>query len=187
MKITKLEYQKQDPNRVNVFIDEKFIAAIDVNDVVTLGLYKNQELSRDDLNKIIGQSEFGKLFNAALNFLSYRPRSEWEVRHKLKFQTKNLKLIDNVIERLKKIGQINDEEFAKWFVDQRQTFRPKSQKMMAYELRKFGVQEKIASEVKDTDLALRALKKFHGNTKEKAQRFLAARGFDWQTIEEVLK
>ena len=69
MRITKLEYQKKDPDRVNVYIDEKFAVGISANDVIKLGLYKDKEISQDELNKIIGESEFGKLFNTALNFL----------------------------------------------------------------------------------------------------------------------
>lgn len=164
------------------------MAGVDVNEIVRLGLYKDQELSSQDLNKIIDESEFGKLFNAALNFLSYRPRSEWEVRRKLKFKTKDERLIDNVVEKLKKIGQINDQEFAKWFVEQRQTFRPKGKRLIRLELRRVGVKENVESNISETELAKRALKKLHGEkSKEKVQRFLASRGFDWDVVSDILR
>ncbi len=88
MKITKLEYQNKDPNRVNVYIDDNFTAGLDVNDIIRLGLFNGQEISKEQVNKIISESEFGKLFNAALNFLSFRPRSEWEIRQYLKRKVK---------------------------------------------------------------------------------------------------
>lgn len=209
MKITKLEYQKKDPNRVNVYVDEKYAVGLDVNALVKLGLYKNQEISQEELNKIIGESEFGKLFNYTLNFLSYRPRSEWEIRHKLKFKSKEQQLINNVIDKLKKIGQINDVDFAKWFIDQRQAFRPTGRKRLKYELSKKGIKNKIISQtfennsetergiLNESQLAARAVNKLanrlklsdysKGNlfkTKAKLQRFLAGRGFDWETIDE---
>ncbi len=188
MKITKLEYQKQDPNRVNVFVDDKFAVGIEANDIIKLGIFNGQELSQDDLAKIIGESEFGKLFNGALNYLSYRPRSEWEIRRKLKFKTKDQVMIDSIIEKLKKIGQVDDEAFAKWFIDQRQTFRPKGKKMLAWELQKLGVKTKIEGDISDRELAKRALAKFKAKPdREKAIRFLGSRGFDWETIDEVLK
>lgn len=188
MKITKLTYQKKDPNRVNVYVDNKFAVGLDVNDLVKLGLYKDQEISSEELNKIIGESEFGKLFNTALNFLSYRPRSEWETRRRLKLKTKDQKLVDDVVEKLKSIGQINDGEFAKWFVEQRNTFRPKGRRAITMELRRLGVKTKIKNDINEMELARRALKKYHGDkSKQKIQRFLASRGFGWQTIEDVVE
>lgn len=228
MKVTKLKYQKKDPNRVNIYVDGKFIVGLEINDVVKLGLYNGQELTQEELTKIIDESEFGKLFNAALNFLSYRPRSEWEIRHKLKFQisrnakfppkeeTKDQKLIDSVVEKLKKIGQINDVDFAKWFLDQRQTFRPMGERGVKYELAKKGVSRQVVAKifskdtvegpdrVSDQQLALRAISKFASRlksidfdkknlpkTKANLQRFLASRGFDWDvigdTVEKVIR
>lgn len=188
MKITKLEYQKKDPNRVSLYIDEKFAAGLEINDIVRLGLYKGQELSQEELIKIIGESEFGKLFNSALNFLSFRPRSEWEIRHKLKFKTKDQDLIDSVIEKLKTIGQINDSEFAKWFVEQRNVFKPKGIRAIETELRQRGVKAKVHNDFSELELAKRAIAKYHGEkTKIKLSRFLASRGFTWETIDDILK
>ncbi|MCL4389773.1 MAG: RecX family transcriptional regulator [Patescibacteria group bacterium] len=193
MQITKLEYQKKDPNRVNVYVDEKFAVGLETNDIIKLGLARGQEISQKQLNGIIGASEFGKLFNTALNFLSYRPRSEWEVQHKLKFKSQNAKLVDAVVEKLKGMGQINDEEFAQWYTDQRRTFRPKGKRAIEMELRRKGVQSDTIKQlssnpINEVELAKRALEKFRGEkTRPRLERFLASRGFDWQTIEDVVK
>ena len=208
MKITKLGYQKKDPNRVNVYVDEKYVAGIDINDVVKLGIYNGQEISQDELKKIIGESEFGKLFNSALNFLSYRPRSEWEIRHKLKFKTEDGQLIETVIDKLKKIGQVNDVDFAKWYIDQRQTFKPMGRRAVKYELIKKGLINKTINDtlseqegqIGDKELAERVAEKFVGRlrkidynqenipkTKNKLQRLLASRGFDWEVIDETVE
>ena len=102
-------------------------------------------------------------------------------------------LINNIIEKLKKIGQINDEEFAKWYIEQRQTFRPKGQRAIEFELLRKGVKFKVPlqgkqSSISQEELAKRALLKLRGEkTKERQQRFLLSRGFDWQTIEEVVE
>src|SRR5574340_819738 len=137
MKITKLAYQKKDPNRVNVYVDDKFAVGLEVNDIVKLGIFKGQEISAEELNKIISSSEFGKKFNTALNFISFRPRSEFQVRRL--FQRKKVTNIESLIENLKQRGQINDQEFAKWFIDQRRTFRPKGRRAIEAELRHLGV------------------------------------------------
>lgn len=184
MKITKLSYQKKYPDRVNIYVDDKFAAGLDVNDVVKLGLFKGQEINQEELNKIIGESEFGKKLNAALNFLSFRPRSEFELRQF--FRRKKFDDIEPVLEKLKLLGQINDEAFAKWYVDQRQTFRPKGRRAIEMELRRKGVKVKVESDLSEEALARKALAKYHGDPAKKAQ-FLARRGFSWEIIEKVVK
>lgn len=191
MKITRLEYQKKDPNRVNVFVDEKFATGIDANDILKLDLYAGKEITSDQLVKIIDAGDFGKLFNKALNFLSFRPRSEWEIRFKLR--TEDAKMVDKIIEKLKKINQVNDEDFARWFIDQRTTFKPESRRALKYELRKKGIDTKVLDQIlaenttSEFELALRVLaKKSKITDKEKLQRLLASRGFSWDTINLAL-
>lgn len=183
MRITKLEYQKNNPNRVNIFVDGKFAVGIGANDVIKLGIYKDQEVSQDELNKIIDQSNFGKAFNAAVNFLSFRPRSEWEVRFHLK--RKKYEDIDAVVEKLKSIGQIDDEKFAQWWVEQRNTFRPKGQRAINMELSRKGVKVKVKLE-NETELATKLLLKKIFTSKEQAFRYLFSRGFSYDTIEIVI-
>ncbi|MBI4099792.1 RecX family transcriptional regulator [Candidatus Microgenomates bacterium] len=186
MKITRLQYQKQDPNRVNVYVDDKFAVGLETNAVVKLGLFKGQEITQEELNKIISESDFGKKLNAALNFLSFRPRSEFEIRQF--FRRKKLTDIEPVMEKLKTLGQIDDEAFAKWYVDQRQTFRPKGHRAIEMELRRKGIKAKVEGTLSEEALARKALLKFRGEkSRERQQRFLASRGFDWDTIAQVLK
>lgn len=210
MKITKLAYQKKDQNRVNVYVDGEFAVGLEVNDIVRLGLYDGQEIIPEELNKIIGESEFGKLFNAALNFLSFRPRSEWEIRNfllrKIKNtgeKQKNADTIGTVLDKLKEIGQVNDEEFARWYIGQRRTFRPKGRRAMEMELRRKGIasntiKQLSSNSISELDLARRAVEKIKNKIERirekegeavaaaKVQRFLASRGFGWETIKEVV-
>ena len=193
MKITKLEYQKLDPNRVSVFVDGQYAVGVNAGDVLTLGLYKDKEISPEELNKIIGQSEYGKLLNFALNFLSFRPRSEWEVRRHLKKKdTDEDQLTNRVVEKLKNIKQIDDESFARWFVDQRNTFRPKGKRFLEHELRSKGIQSEVIKKVLGEDdtnefeKAWLIVIKKKLTDREKIIRFLGTRGFSWDTINEVL-
>jgi regulatory protein len=220
--ITKLEVQKKDKNRVNVFLDGKFAVSLSLDEVVSLGLQKNQEVSLEFLNKIISQSDFGKLFNFALNFLSLRPRSEYEIRDALKRKIVLLEkskgekkdfgqVVDAVIEKLKSINQVNDMEFAKWFVDQRNTFRPKGKTALFQELSRKKIARDVISSVLDEknadlgslsqfELAMNASRKKAAvlalkikdkqsrfEAKTKLQRHLASRGFDWDTIKSVVE
>ncbi len=184
MHITKLEYQKKNPNRVNVYVDGKFAVGIGVNDVIKLGIFNNQEITQGELTKIIEQSDFGKAFNSAINFISFRPRSEWEVRQRLKL--KKYENIDEVVVKLKEIGQIDDDKFAQWWTEQRSTFRPKGGRLLNLELQRKGVKVKIKLE-NETELAMKAIKKKLPMEKEKIYRYLVGRGFDYDTIGEVIE
>ena len=184
MKITKLEYQKNNPNRFNVYVDGKFAVGISADDVIRLKIYKDQEISQDGLSTVISQSNFGKAFSAALNYLSFRPRSEWEVRLHLK--RKKYEDIDAVVEKLKDIGQINDQAFAQWWKEQRSSFRPKGQKAINVELARKGVKVKIKIE-NEAELATKLLLKKTFTSKEQAFRYLFSRGFGYDTIEAVIE
>ena len=194
MIITKLEYQKRDPNRVNVFVDGNFAVGIDANEVLNLKLYANKEISQEELNNIVGQSEFGKMFNFAINFISFRPRSEYEVRFRLKrkFKDSGPGQNDDVINKLKKIKLLDDEVFAKWFVDQRNTFRPKGKRVFEQELRIKGIKPEIIKKVLSEDetsefeKALGLISKKKLTDREKIIRFLGSRGFPWDIINDVI-
>lgn len=185
MIITKLEYQKNNPNRVNVYIDGKFAVGIGANDVIKLGIFNGQEVTQEELNKIIEQSNFGKDLNTAINFLSFRPRSEWEVRQRLRKKDPGVAQ-DDIINKLKEIGQIDDEKFAAWWVEQRSTFRPKGQRAINMELARKGVKIKVKLE-NEADLALKLIKKKAFLDKEKIYRYLLSRGFSYDTIESVIE
>ncbi len=192
MIITKLEYQKNDPGRVSVYVDGQFAVGIGEADVLALKLFKDKEITAEELNVIIGQSEYGKLLNFALNFLSFRPRSKWETEFHLRRKTKDEDLINKVIEKLENIKQIDDENFANWFIDQRNTFRPKGEKMIELELRKKGVSPQIIKRVikhdqpSELEKAWLIISKKKLTEREKIIRFLGTRGFSWDTINDVL-
>ncbi len=211
---------------MNVYVDGKFAAGLNLNEIARLGLYNGQEITRTELDKIVKESEFGKLFNAAVNFLSFRPRSEKEIRDYLKkrikgkesrikkkkesppdseFQKLNPSTTE-VITKLSTLGQVNDEAFARWFIDQRHEFKLEGERAIKYELLKKGVDRKLIDRVfassedagnkteTEETLARRAVKKkfktadfCDRKTKIKAQRFLLSRGFNWETVSSVIE
>ena len=219
--ITDIQPGKKDPKRVNVFLDGEFAFAVSLEAKIVNKLQINQELSDEKIAKLIQQDQLERLTNQALRFLSFRPRSEKEVRNYL---IQKLKLSDQggeekqnfeksirlVIEKLKHLGQINDEDFAKWWVEQRNRFRPKGSRVIKLELLQKGIDretiEKVtplrpfdsaqgyAGQVNELDLATTAaLKKISSyqkleqrEFKIKMGQFLARKGFDWVTIKKVV-
>lgn len=79
-KITNLKQGVRNPNRVNIFVDDKFSFSLDVSQVVDLKIKVGQEISEDKLEELKKASEFGKLYQRALEWVLMRPRSEKETK-----------------------------------------------------------------------------------------------------------
>src|SRR3990167_10976387 len=160
--------------------------------------------------------DFEKFYNLALSFLSYRPRSEKEVRDYLKRKTQNAKRkttvqnskldtaeieieIDRVIQKLKGQKLINDEEFAGMFLENRLRFKPRSSRLIRLELKQKGIDPETISNLQltidnDFESARKLVEKKIGRLEglpkkeiyQKLGRYLASKGFDWDTIKKSI-
>ncbi len=140
-----------------------------------------------------------KIYNRVLRFATLRPRSEKEI--KFWFQRKKVPqdIQNDVFNRLKNAHFVDDTEFAKWWVDQRLTFRPKSKRALSIELSQKGVDREIISQALEavddkavaSVLAKRRLMRLADYPpdvqRQKVSDFLARRGFSWETIREVVE
>lgn len=148
---------------------------------------------------------FEKFYNKALEFLSYRTRSEKEVRDKLKVQSEKFKvedsaaLIDKIIAKLKEKKFINDKEFARMFLENRLRFKPRSERLIKLELKQKGIDQETINNLQltrgnDLESAKKLVEKRIGRLKnlpkqevyEKLGRHLASKGFDWDTIKKSI-
>lgn len=206
-----MQPQKKNPKRVNIFIDGEFAFGISRESKIINKLKIQDSLSDIRIQNLIFNDQVERLLGKAIKFLSYRPRSEKEIRdnllQKLKLtdkaeeEKKNFeKSIEEVIKKIKKIGQIDDREFAKWWVDQRTRFKKMSPRIIKSELWKKGIDKELIDEIltesniDQYSLALEAAKKKLSSYKSldkvefktKMSRFLASRGFSWEGIKKVV-
>lgn len=140
---------------------------------------------------------FEKFFAQSIKFLSYRPRSEKEVKEKLINKKAPPEIIEKVIAELKAHKFIDDKVFAEWFVGSRSNFRPKAKRIIKMELRQKGIVDNLIDEQdfgNDLETARKLIsKKFEKykliDKKEiynKLGSFLARRGYDWDTIKRAI-
>ncbi len=134
-----------------------------------------------------------KALHVAVRYLGYRPRSEKEVRDHLQKKHYDEKTIFKVIDQLKHYGYINDETFARLFVENRIRYNPKSRFALGYELKQKGISSHICdallTEYKDMHMAKKALgfkrRQWQHldleNQKKKAMNYLRYRGFGYET------
>lgn len=121
---------------------------------------------------------------AALIYLGFKARTEREVRQKL--LEMGYQDIEETIAKLKSWKYLDDEDFVKNFVQARSRARPQSQRSLNFELQKKGLTVEVR--VDDLEMARAALaQKKNLKTYPQRVRFLASRGFSWDTIEKLVK
>jgi regulatory protein len=195
-KITAIEAQKRRPNRVNIHLDGEY--AFGLARITAAWLRVGQELDEEKIERLQAEDARERAFQQAMLFLSYRARSESEIRRNLRKHEFPETVIEETLERLRRDGLANDDQFARAWVENRSVFRPRSRRMLALELRQKGLDEdsvKTALEnVDDENLAYEAAQKRVNRLKDlewnefrkKLSEFLARRGFSYPVIAPVV-
>jgi regulatory protein len=195
-KITAIEVQKRSPNRVNIHLDGEF--AFGLARIVAAWLRVGQELSEEKIEQLQAEDARERAFQQAILFLSYRARSESEIRQNLRKHEVPEPVIEQTLVRLRQDGLANDNQFARAWVENRSAFRPRSRRLMAMELRQKGLNEDAVSSavegVDDEALAYEAAQKKVARYKglewnefrKKLSDFLGRRGFSYAVVAPVV-
>lgn len=198
--ITSIKPQKNQ-KRINIYIDNVFGFGLDLENFVKFNLKVNQELDENQIQLIKDEGERQKILDKVLKFISIRPRSEKEVKDYLKHKRISSLVYGYVFEKLIGLKLLDDLEFARWWVDQRQAFSPKAKRVLNNELKNKGINNEIIKEVlekaeiDEVKLAKELIKnkmykweKFNPKIKkQKMTQYLMGKGFDWNVIQDVLK
>lgn len=150
--VTGLKPQKNN-KRVNVYLDNKFGFGIDLDNLVKFGIKTDAVYSNEEITKIVYEAEFHKSFEKLLRFAMTRPRSEKEVADWFKRKKVHESMQEKLIAKIRKLDLLDDTKFAKWWIEQRLTFRQKSIRMLKMELVQKGIEKEIINNVlADTDI-----------------------------------
>lgn len=135
--------------------------------------------------------------NAAYRYLSYRPRSEAEIRHWLRRRGFADEVVEKALTKLREQNLIDDLAFARFWKDNRVSFRPKSKKLIERELREKKVAadivEQVTSDIDDEATAYRlasdrmpalAHLDYPGFCR-RLSSYLAYRGFSYEVIKRT--
>ena len=195
-KITALQVQKRSPNRVNIHLDGEF--AFGLARIVAAWLKVGQELSEEKIEQLQAADARERAYQQAMLYLSYRARSESEIRRNLRKHEIPEAVINETIERLRQDGLANDKEFASAWVENRNTFRPRSRRLMALELRHKGLDEEaihsamenVDDEASAYEAAQKRAVRFKGlewnDFRKKLSEYLARRGYSYSVIAPVV-
>ncbi len=194
-KVTALKRQVRNKQRVSVFLDGEF--AFGLPEIVAIDLRIDQELTDAQIEDLQGRATIEAGKQSAIRFISYRPRSSAEVRRNLTEKGYEPEVIELVLAWLPTVHLLDDHEFARYWIEQRETFKPRSRMAMAMELRQKGIEREIIDELLDDvdelESAKRAAKKRLGRWENlpedefrtKLYRYLQGRGFGYGIAREV--
>lgn len=199
--ITRVTSQVRDPERVSLFIDGEFALGLPAIEAVKRGLKSGVELTASDIQELLAVDEVERAVQGAITFVSYRPRSEREVRDRLRKRDFSQPAIDLAIERMRGWGYLDDRTFAEWWVGNRAEHRPRGKRLLAGELRSRGVSSEVVGEVLEEaevdessaalELARKRLSSLSSLDRQTRERrlaaFLSRRGYGWDVIKPVLK
>lgn len=196
-RITAIKVQKRRPQRVNIYLDGEF--AFGLSRIVAGWLQVGQELSEEKITSLRNEDEREVAYQRALKFISYQMRTESQVRQKLSETGFPEDVIQSTMQRLNHSGLIDDNSYAKLWVENRSDLHPRSHRALAYELRRKGISDQVITQalkdaVPEETLAYKAGLKQSRKLRElekpefrrKLSGFLARRGFSYEIISRTI-
>jgi regulatory protein len=195
--ITTIRIQERNKERVSVFLDGEYAFSLSLMDAASL--HKGQIITDEQIAQLKAIDDRHVAFERAVKYLGHRPRSQKEIRQKLREYQVEEVVMDHVLQRLEQLGYVNDLEFARYWVRNREEFRPRGPMALRAELRGKGISNDIIDEVlaetAPLDSAREAARKKRSSLRgldkqtfrKKMGDYLARRGFDFDTIRTVIE
>lgn len=200
--ITKISAQKNNEERVNIFLDEKYAFSVDLDVLVKFDLRKGKELDELDIIEIQYGDDVKKGFKKALDYLSYRMRSTKEVKDHLKKKDVADSAITEILHMLKGYKYLDDREFAAAYVSTHRKTSGKGPDVLFRELKLKGIDDELIQEalssfsfsdqveaaVKHAEKVLKKEKKLSSKeTKQAIEQHLVRKGFSFDVISAALQ
>jgi regulatory protein len=197
--ITAIKAQKRNRQRVNIYLDGEF--AFGLSRFVAGWLQPGRMLSEAEIERLLQEDTYEIAFQKALAFINHRPRSVEETRHRLYEKGFSDQVVSSTLDKLIEKGWLDDVEFSRLWIENRNTFRPRSHRLLTYELRLKGVADDIITQAlaqyagDETALAYQAgIKKAqqcHQEAKpdfnKKVGGFLSRRGFHYGIVKPTVE
>lgn len=198
-RITRMAFQQRTADRVNVYLDGQFAFALPALEAA--GLRIGQYLDDSQIVQLSAAGELQKTYDRAVRYLSFRPRSREEVRRHLAQAGLDAEVIEAALDRLVEQHYLDDAEFARYWVENRQQFRPKGPQALRQELRQRGIEDEAIEDIlADADPPAEAYRaagpiaaRLAGlaqsdplSFRRKVSSFLLRRGFGYSVAQEVV-
>lgn len=198
-KISALVFQKQNRERVSVYLDGQY--AFGLPAIEAARLQRGQYLSDEEIEALQERGELQKRYDQALHFLTFRPRSRSEVEKYLGKKGVTPEQSEKILARLQEAGLLDDREFARFWVESRESFKPRGRSALQHELRQKGLSDADIQETLERTLpseeesayraaqgrARRLPKTDYFEFRRKLWAYLARRGFSGEAIKRAIE
>lgn len=197
MKITAMKAQVRNPERVSIYVDDKYSFSLTQSQLLEHKLHSGLEIDEEALAKLKYASDYGKTLERVMKFIMIRPRSVREVRDYLWRKKADPDLAAAVMRRLEDRAYLNDANFAKSWVRARQLTKPVSKRRLTMELRQKGVtevdinqafeQEKYDEKQALHEIITKKRRQLRYQDDIKLMQYLARQGFSYDIIKQALQ
>jgi regulatory protein len=198
-KITRLVKAKTREKRVNVYLDDRYACTLLAEVVLKEGLKVGRDISDEQLAALNNKNQYQRSLNTAARLLGYRPRSEAEIKQHLQRRGFDDESALKALSYLKAQGLVDDVAFAHFWVENRESFRPRSRRLAGLELRRKGLDkdiiDQVVGKIDEGESAYRAaqtkMRRFspadYNDFRQRLGSYLARRGFNYETIDDTIK
>jgi len=196
-KITAIKQQVKRADRYSIYIDGKYACSLSERELLNLGLRINQELSEAELKALKDDAVLDKAYDRSLDLISRRLRSRWEIEDYLKRKGYGPEVIEQTIEHLVERGYVNDDTFARRWVENRRLLKATSKRRLSQELRQKRIADDIINmvlaedETDELEVLKNLIERKRKQTKYqddlKLMQYLARQGFAYYLIKQALE
>ncbi len=195
--ITTLKIQQRHKERVNVFLDDEYAFAVTL--LAATALKKGQYLTDAEIEQLKEGDEFDRAYNQALHYLGFRPRSQVEVERYLQKKEYPPELITAILNRLREQQYLDDEAFARFWLESRERAKPLGPQALRYELKQKGLESHLIdaalTDLDEDESAWAAVEKKlylwqkleEGPFKQKVMAYLSRRGFNYEVVAQTTR
>lgn len=207
MRITRIESQKKNPARKNIYADGSYVAGVSDETLLRAALRSGDEITVEQLKALVSQEDTSSAKRTALRFIAHRPRTRKEVRDKLREKEFSEEDVRVTLDTLQRAGLLDDAEFARMYIRDVLATRASGKILLKRKLLLLGVDKGIIADalqeaftnIDEETSALDAGRKFlkksakprnavdRANLRNRLASFLGRRGFEWSFIEPALK
>lgn len=203
MRISDIKQQKRRTNRVSIYVDGKYSFSLDYNTFIRSGIHLGDKIVQKDIDALLLKDEYARALDYGYLLLSYRDRSEYELRRRLLDKGFHVDLVREVLKFFRDKKLLDDRQFAKKWIENSLSSRPMGRMRMKHELKgkmvEDGIIDEVVGELVDddtemklarrlTEKKLEALKSYPVEVRRaRLLRFLKSRGFNFDLIQGLMK
>lgn len=142
--ITSITIQKKNKNRFNIYINGQY--SFSLSREIAESLKTGDSLTESRIRRLKYEDAHHSAFHRAIYYINFRPRSRMEVKNYLLEKNFPPEAVSRALSRLETSGYIDDQKFARLWIENRRRLKPKGSYALSRELKEKGIADQIIRE-----------------------------------------